>query len=176
VRVGDGFGLRVFWLDWSEALELRDQVKKLDYAWVVLTGRLKPPGPDYVAIGYSGTVTVKTFQVVGLPLPRRKQQPAAKSELAPPFAVEVGGAILDVPHKKDPPRNGPLYDNANPWFGDFDGDGKPDLLVGQGGFGSAYPEGGRLQIYKNLGEKGRPRFGDPHWFDDHVPTGCIPTG
>jgi hypothetical protein len=106
-----------------------------------------------------------------------QQKPTDKSELAPPFAVEVSGTILDVPYKKDSPRNDPLYDNANPWFGDFDGDGKPDLLVGQGRFGSAHTEGGRLCMYKNIGEKGRPRFaGKPHWFDDLVPTGRIPTG
>jgi hypothetical protein len=64
VRVGDGFGMQVFRLDWSGAPDLREQAKKLPYKWVVLTGSVKPPGPDYVAIGYSGTVTVKTLKEV----------------------------------------------------------------------------------------------------------------
>ena len=106
-----------------------------------------------------------------------QEKPAGRSELAPPFAVTAGGALIDAPLDKKGFRPcDTLSDNANPWFGDFDGDGKPDLLVGQGAFSSAYSQGGRLRIYKNLGEKGRPRFGDPVWFDDLVPTGRIPTG
>ena len=54
---------------------------------------------------------------------------ARRSELAAPFAVTVGGAVLDVPYQKDSPLKDPLYDHANPWFGDFDGNGKPDLLL-----------------------------------------------
>jgi hypothetical protein len=102
-----------------------------------------------------------------------EEKAAGKSELAPPFAVMAGGALLDAPFDR---KGRHLGDNANPWFADFDGDGKPDLLVGQGAFSSAHPENGRLRVYKNLGEKGRPRFGDPLWFDDLVPTGRIPTG
>jgi hypothetical protein len=69
VRVGDGFALQVFRLDWSGAPDLREQAKKLPDKWVVLTGTLKRPGPDYVAIGYSGTVTVKTLKEVPGPKP-----------------------------------------------------------------------------------------------------------
>jgi hypothetical protein len=64
VRVGAGFGLQVFWLDWSEAPELREQAKKLDSKRVVLLGTLKPPGSGYVALGYSGTVTVRALKEV----------------------------------------------------------------------------------------------------------------
>jgi hypothetical protein len=77
------------------------------------------------------------------------------------------------------PKNGrPDYDNDFPWFGDFDGDGRPDLLVGQHTYHTepGKKQEGRLRIYKNIGEKGRPRFGDPLWFDDLVPTGRIPAG
>ena len=89
------------------------------------------------------------------------------SDLAPPVAVAAGGATIDAPLNE----NGwPAYNNAFPWFGDFDGVGKPDLLVGQS------TGGGRLRIYKNIGDKGRPRFRDPLWFDDLVPTGRIPDG
>jgi hypothetical protein len=100
-----------------------------------------------------------------------QEKAADRSELAPPFAVRAGGARIDAPHDE---KGG--CDNANPWFADFDGDGKPDLLVGHGAFSTAHPQGGRLCIYENQGEKGRPRFGDPLWFDDLVPTGRIPTG
>lgn len=62
VRVGDGFGMQVFSLDWSEAPELREQARKLPFKWVVVTGRLKSSGPNYVGLGYSGTVTVKTLK------------------------------------------------------------------------------------------------------------------
>jgi hypothetical protein len=72
----------------------------------------------------------------------------------------------------------PDYDNAFPWFGDFDGDGRPDLLVGQHTYrpGPGQKKEGYLRIYRNVGEMGRPRFGDPLWFDDLVPTGHIPAG
>jgi hypothetical protein len=64
VRVGAGFGLRVFWLDWSQAPELRERAKKLHSKRVVLLGTLKPPGSGYVALGYSGTVTVRALKEV----------------------------------------------------------------------------------------------------------------
>lgn len=100
---------------------------------------------------------------------------ADKSDLGPPFAVEVGGTPIDV----RPDKGGRVdHDNAFPWFGDFDGDGKPDLLVGQhthpAGREKEKGSGGRLRIYKNAGEKGSPRFAEPVWFDDSVPTGRIP--
>jgi hypothetical protein len=100
-----------------------------------------------------------------------------KGEFAPPFAVKAGGTFIDVPHDGDGRTE---HDNAYPWFGDFDGDGKPDLLVGQhtypAGIKKANGAGGRLRIYRNIGEKGSPRFGEPVWFDDQVPTARIPGG
>ena len=47
---------------------------------------------------------------------------------APPFAVTADGAVIDVPKGENA---GPAFANSYPWFGDFDGDGRPDLLVGQ---------------------------------------------
>ena len=109
----------------------------------------------------------------GLPVSRAQE----KSDLAPPFAVKAGAALIDV----RPDKAGQVdHDNAYPWFGDFDGDGKPDLLVGQhtlpAGRDRGQGWGGRLRIYKNTGEKGSPRFGEPTWFDDLVPTARIPGG
>src|SRR5262245_21711825 len=94
--------------------------------------------------------------------------------LAPPFPVTVDGAVLDVPADEKARK---YFQNGFPWFGDFDGDGKPDLLVGQSrGYRAINGVGGRLCIYRNLGELGRPRFGAAIMFDALVPTARIPDG
>ncbi len=94
---------------------------------------------------------------------------------AAPFAVMANGSAIDLPAD---PATRAGSDNSFPWFADFDGDGRPDLLVGQ--VGDARPGKlageGRLRIYRNLGAPGRPRFGAPSWFDDAVRTGRIPKG
>jgi FG-GAP repeat len=83
------------------------------------------------------------------------------ADLAPPFAVTVDGVPIDL-----------AGDASFPWVGDFDGDGKLDLLVGQHGREKSIE--GHLRIYRNLGGKGEPRLAQPIWFDDKVPTGLIP--
>jgi hypothetical protein len=85
-------------------------------------------------------------------------------DLAPPFAVTVDGVPID--------READRGDDSFPWVGDFDGDGKLDLLVGQHGREKSLD--GHLRIYRNLGGKGEPRLAQPIWFDDQVPTGRIP--
>ena len=93
------------------------------------------------------------------------------ADLAAPFAVSVGGVPIDrADHNTLDLGN----DNTFPWVGDFDGDGKLDLLVGQGGRGKA--KGGHLRIYRNLGGKAEPRLAEPIWFHDQVPTGLTPVG
>lgn len=69
--------------------------------------------------------------------------PAALLE---PRQVEADGRAIDV-----------LQGGTCPFFGDFDGDSLPDLLLGQ-------MDGGKLRIYRNVGSKERPRFGDFEWF------------
>ena len=95
--------------------------------------------------------------------------PAAAGDaanLAPPFAVSVGGVPID----------GAAEDwHSSPWVGDFYGDGKLDLLVGQGG-GRGKAKGGHLRIYRNLDGKAEPRLAEPIWFHDQVPTGLTPVG
>jgi hypothetical protein len=66
--------------------------------------------------------------------------------LEPPFRVEAAGVVINV----DGGHAAPLY-------ADLDGDGVPDLLVGQTG-----REGAR--VYKNHGASGAPRFEGFTWF------------
>lgn len=87
------------------------------------------------------------------------------ADLAPPVAVSVGGVPITSAHDD-------RY--SFPWVGDFDGDGKLDLLLGQGTRGKA--EGGHLRIYRNLDGKAEPRLAEPIWFHDQVPTGVTPVG
>src|SRR5262249_42265696 len=91
------------------------------------------------------------------------------ADLAAPVAVSVGGVPIDGADEDW---------HSSPWVGDFDGDGKLDLLVGQGHgkFEGGKWQGGRLRIYRNLGGKAEPRLAEPVWFHDKVPTGTTPYG
>ena len=105
---------------------------------------------------------------LGLPAPAAAGDAA---DLAPPVAVSVGGVPIDRADDSDFDLGN---DHSFPWVGDFDGDGKPDLLVGQGRRGQA--DGGHLRVYRNLGGKAEPRLAEPIWFHDQVSTGVLPGG
>lgn len=81
-------------------------------------------------------------------------------DLAKPYQLMAGSHPLDV--------GGIGY--AAPFVGDFDNDGRRDLLVGQ------FREG-KLRIFLNHGTNEEPEFGEDFvWFQDGADTGRVPTG
>ena len=80
-------------------------------------------------------------------------------ELAPPVHVMAGGEPMDTER----------IGHAAPFFGDFDGDGLADLLVGE------YYQG-RLRVYRNIGTAAKPAFGDYTWFHAGAELGRVPSG
>jgi len=78
--------------------------------------------------------------------------------LADPVRVAVEGAPIDTEHG-----------HAAPCLADIDGDGKPDLLVGQF-------EGGKLKVYLNKGTAKAPRFAPSKWFEAGGTTGAVSYG
>lgn len=82
-----------------------------------------------------------------------------KKELAAPVHLLAAGKPLDVQ------RQG----HAAPFVADLDGDGLPDLLVGQ------FHEG-RLRVYRNVGSKGKPRFDAFTWLQADGKLASVPVG
>ena len=83
---------------------------------------------------------------------------ATDPELSPPVRVEAGGKPIDTD-----------VGHAAPFVGDFDGDGRPDLLVGQFG-------GGALWVFKNEGTAKDFRLAAGRKFKDGAETGVVPAG
>lgn len=81
---------------------------------------------------------------------------ASSNEFEAPFRVESKSGPIDV-----------SYGHAMPLVHDWDGDAKPDLLVGQ-------YAGGRLRIYSNLGEPREPRFESFSWFATEEGRASVP--
>jgi len=68
---------------------------------------------------------------------------AAAQDLERPVQLTAGGTVIDT--GKDIAHAGPL-------LADYDGDGKPDLLVGN--------FKGHIQVYRNVGTRVTPEFKD----------------
>lgn len=79
-------------------------------------------------------------------------------ELSPPVRLEAAGKPIDT-----------TIGHAAPFVGDFDGDGVPELLVGQFG-------GGELWIYHNVGTAKQPKLAAGQKFKDGANTGVVPAG
>jgi hypothetical protein len=80
-------------------------------------------------------------------------------ELKPPVRIEADGGPIDT--------GGIGY--AAPYYGDFDGDGTRDLLVGE--FSQ-----GRMRVFRNHGTDTRPVFKDHEFFQAGGAQGTVPSG
>jgi len=80
-------------------------------------------------------------------------------DLSPPVRLEAAGQVIE---------SGKVG-HAAPFVGDFDGDGKPDLLVGQF-------DGGLLRVYRNEGTAAAPKLAAGQDFKAGAELGVVPAG
>ena len=58
-----------------------------------------------------------------------------------------------------------------PTFGKLPGDDKVSLLVG-----TRHNAKGRLRVFRNIGTRTNPQYGDGYWLDEKGPSARIPGG
>jgi hypothetical protein len=80
-------------------------------------------------------------------------------DLSPPVRLQAAGRVIESGR----------VGHAAPFVGDFDGDGKPDLLVGQF-------EKGLLKVYRNEGTAAAPRLAAGQDFKAGAELGVVPAG
>jgi hypothetical protein len=83
-----------------------------------------------------------------------------RSDLAPPVQLTADGKAVDVGE----------IGHAAPFFADFDGDGKRDLLAGN--FGNQGQ--GKLLVFKNQGTDAEPKFGKYEYLKVGADLGTVP--
>src|SRR5436309_761981 len=97
--------------------------------------------------------------LLGLSQPAVPAKPAEQAkDLAPPVRLTAAGKPIDT-----------AVGHAAPFVGDFDGDGVPDLLVGQYGEGI-------LWVYRNQGSAKEFKLAAGKKFKDGAKDGRVPTG
>ena len=110
-------------------------------------------------VGWTVLAAVASAGLVTAGVARAGDAPAAAGggELAPPVQVMAGDKAIDTD-----------IGHAAPFFADFNGDGKKDLLVGQ--FAD-----GKLRIYTNVGTNEQPKFDENFaWFQADRQDGKVP--
>src|SRR5436305_11680393 len=105
--------------------------------------------------GGRNMILALALSLLGLAPPAAGDQ---SSELLPPVRLEAAGKPIDT-----------AIGHAAPFVADFDGDGVPDLLVGQFG-------GGLLKIYRNVGTAAAPKLAAGVTFQAGGKDGTVPTG
>jgi hypothetical protein len=90
--------------------------------------------------------------------PAQVRADGSATALSDPVQILAGGKPISV-----------SVGHAAPYVADIDGDGNPELLVGQF-------EDGKLRIYQNQGTRAEPRFEQFTWFQAGGTTGKVPSG
>jgi hypothetical protein len=114
-----------------------------------------------LALGCDDSASLPTKSLAADPEVPRLAHRIEDDRLAEPVPVEADGQPLT--------RQRRGYALEYPFVGDIDGDGRPDLLLGD-------RDHGRLRVFRNVGTCAAPQLAAPVWFDETVPTGKVPKG